>query len=168
MNGGPSPRIRALASQERLTLSIRAASAAVSRTIAAGAVAFGCTRPRPISDCETTSFPFLVALVRNSDRHKPKVGKAQPRVTSTKGVYCARGFCRFTRARRFLLRSRRLPHASALGERMNLRRKGSSAWAASNSHPVRALVFRSLPSVGSTPVLAAISSSSAVNSSYQS
>jgi hypothetical protein len=79
----------------------------------------------------------------------------------------AKLFCRAPRCRCLLLRSKRVPHASALGERISGYRKVSRASAASNSQPLRALVMRSFLRVGLTPPLSAIFNRSAVKSSYQ-
>ena len=77
-------------------------------------------------------------------------------------------FCRCFCLSRFLLRSRRLPQASAPDERIRGSRKASSACAASRSQPTRAPEIRSLLKRGSTPAVSATSSRRAVNSSCHS
>src|SRR5229473_1343085 len=80
-----------------------------------------------------------------------QLGERSGWVTSTKPPQTEEGFCRCFCLSRVMLRSRRLPQASALGERIFGSRKVSINCAASRSQPPRSPEIRSLFKRGSTP-----------------
>jgi hypothetical protein len=97
-----------------------------------------------------------------------QLGGHSGRVTSTKLPQAVGGFCRCRCSRIAWARSRRLKQDPASGERILGSRNVSRLWAASRSQPYGAPESLSLFNVGSTPATAAISTKSAVKSSYHS
>ena len=123
IKGGPSPRMRAFASQDGLTFNRSAASFGVNNLIPEVGTELCGLLPVSADNCEVIS-------------NSPSVLWPVPRASiSTHGEFQAPGhidkrdprredFCRFRAVR---LRSKRFPHASGVGERMTGSKKGSKA-----------------------------------------